>query len=112
MCASVSVFLDRDTIAVPIGPKDSRRLVFEWRGVRLADVHPVLLCLQVLVVAFVFIVVLTLAVVWGGVARQSWGWRHRGGSGVTEARGLRSRTKALEFQSEDGDEWSFTSIIK
>lgn len=103
MCASqyVSVFLTRDTITVPIGPKDSRRFVFVWRGVRLADVHSVLFCLQVLVVALVFIVVLSLAVVWGGVARQGWGWRHRRRSGVAEARGLRTRTKSLESQSQD-----------
>lgn len=67
VCMCVSVFLACDTVAVSIGPH-SRRLVFEWQGVRLADVHPVLFCLQILVVAFVVIVVLGLAVVRGGVA--------------------------------------------
>lgn len=80
----VSVFLACDTIAVSIGPLDSRRLVFEWQGVGLADVHPVLFCLQILVVAFVFIVVLSLAVVGGGVAGQSWRRWHRGWTWVTE----------------------------
>lgn len=97
VCICASVFLTGDTIAVPVGPKDSRRLVFEWCGVRLAYVHPVLLCLQILVVALVFIVVLSLAVVWGGVAGQGWGRRHRGRSRVAEARGLRMRTKAIAF---------------
>ena len=92
VCVCVSVFLACDTVAVPIGPHSSR-LVFYWQGVRLADVHPVLFCLQVLVVAFVVIVVLGLAVVGGGVAGQSWRGRHRGWSGVTETRSLRRRIK-------------------
>lgn len=80
----VSVFLARDAIAVSVGPVDSRGLVFEWQGVGLADVHPVLFCLQILVVAFVLIVVFSLAVVGGGVAGQRWGRWHGGWSGVTE----------------------------
>lgn len=81
----VSVFLARNTITVSIGHVHSRRLVFEWQSVGLADVHPVLFCLQILVVAFVFVVVLGLTVVRGGVAGQCRRWWHRGWSGVTEA---------------------------
>lgn len=44
MCVSVSVFL-AVAIAVSISPMYSRRLVFEWQGVGLADVYPVLFCL-------------------------------------------------------------------
>lgn len=87
----VSVFLACDTLADSIGPVDSRRLVFEWQSKGLADVHPVLLCLQILIVALV-IVVLGLAVVRGRVAGQSWRRWHRGWSRVTETRGLRRRT--------------------
>lgn len=79
-----SVFLARDNIAISIDPMCSRRLVFERQGVGLADVHPVLFCLQILIVAFVIIVVLSLAVVGGGVAGQSWRWWHRSWSRVTE----------------------------
>ena len=64
---------------------DRRKLVFEWQGVGLADVHPILLCLQILVVAFVFVIVLSLAVMGGGMAGQRRGRWHRGWSGVTEA---------------------------
>lgn len=85
----VSVFLGGDTVAVSIGNKEGG-LVFEWHDIRLADVHPVLLRLQVLVVAFVFVVVLSFAVVWGGVARQCRGWGHGGRSGVAEAGCLRA----------------------
>ena len=82
----VSIFVTCDTISVPIGPMDRRKLVFEWQGVGLADVHPILLCLQILVVAFVFvIIVLSLAVMGGGMAGQRRGRWHRGWSGVTEA---------------------------
>lgn len=85
----VSVFLGGDTIAVSIGNKEGG-LVFEWHDIRLADVHPVLLRLQVLVVAFVFVVVLSFAVVGGGVARQCRRWGHGGRSGVAEAGRLRA----------------------
>lgn len=90
--AGLSVFLGGDAVAVAVSVGDGEgRLVFEWRAVGLADVHPVLLCLQVLVVALVFVVVLGLAVVGGGVARERRGWGDGGRPGVTEARGLRAR---------------------
>lgn len=82
--AGFSVFLSSNAIAVSTGDGEGG-LVFEWHGVGLADVHPVLLCLQVLVVAVVFVVVLSFAVVGGGVARQGRRWGHRGRSGVPEA---------------------------
>lgn len=82
---SVSVFLSHNTITISIGHMHSGRLVFEWQRVRLADVHSVLFCLQIFIVAFIFIIVLGLAVVRGGVAGQCWRWWHRGWSRVTEA---------------------------
>lgn len=84
MHAGFSVFLSSDAIAVSTVDGEGG-LVFERHRVRLADVHPVLLCLQVLVVAFVFVVVLSFAVVRRGVAGQGRRRGHGGRSGVTEA---------------------------
>lgn len=80
MCVSVFV-----TVAVSTGGIDSSRLVFVWQSVGLADVHPIFLRLQVLVIAFIFIIVLGLTVVRGGVAGQCWRRWHRGWSRITEA---------------------------
>lgn len=83
--AGFSVFLGGDAVTVSIGDGEDGGLVFERHRVRLADVHPVLLGLQVLVVALVFVVVLSFAVVGRGVARQGRRRGHGGRSGVTEA---------------------------
>lgn len=58
-----SVFLARQLVAVRVGSQDCRDFVFNWHAVGLADVHSVLFCLQLLVVALVFLVVFSLAVV-------------------------------------------------
>lgn len=96
--ARLSVLLaDAVAVAVSVGPVQSR-LVFEGQAVRLADVHPVLLRLQVLVVALVvLVVVLSLAVVGGRVAGQSRRRWHGGRSWVTEARGLAAK-KQTDFR--------------
>lgn len=94
--AGLSVFLSGVTLAVSIGNKEGG-LVFEGHNVGLADVHPVLLSLQVLVVAFVFVIVLGFAVVGGGVARQCWRWGHGGWSGVAEAGRLRADKTTFEL---------------
>lgn len=91
MCVFLCVSVLLDTVAVPVGPVGSRNLVFERQGVG-PDVHPVLFSLQVFVVALFFIVVLSLTVMWGGVAGQGRRRRYGGGPGVTEARGLRMTT--------------------
>lgn len=87
--ASVSVFHARHIVAVSIGPGDKAGLVFERQGVGLADVHLVLLGLQILVIAFVLFIVFSLAVVRGRVAGEGWRWWHGGWSGVTETGGLK-----------------------
>lgn len=74
--ASVSVFLARHLVAIPVGPDDADGLVFHRQRVGLADVHLVLFGLQVLVVALVIFVVFSLAVVRGGVTGQGWRWWH------------------------------------
>lgn len=98
MHAGLSVFLSGVTLAVSIGDKEGG-LVFEGHDVGLADVHPVLLSLQVLVVAFVFVVVLGLAVVGGGVARQCWRWGHGGWPGVAEAGRLGADKTTITWMS-------------
>lgn len=96
MHAGLSVFLGGITLAISIGDEEGG-LVFEGHDEGLADVHPVLLSLQVLVVAFVFVVVLGFAVVGGGVARQCRRWGHRRWSGVAEAGRLRADKTTVEL---------------
>lgn len=92
VCVCRSVFLARQlvsvSVSVGVGSQDSRDFVFNWHGVGLADVHSVLFCLQLFVVALVFLVVFSLAVARRGVAGQSRRRRHRGRSGVAETCGL------------------------
>lgn len=95
MWVCVSVFLIDHTIAVPVGPMH-RRLIFERHAKGLANVHSVFLCLQILIIALVFVVILGFAVVRRRMARQCWGWRHRGRPGVTEAWRLRFKKKSVK----------------
>lgn len=78
-------------VLVFLGEVDRRALALV-RGERLADVHPILLSLQIFVVSLVLVLVLSLAVVWRGMQRVGGRGRHRGRTGVTETRGLYGAT--------------------
>lgn len=93
---STSVFV---TLAVSAGGDEGHRLVFVRQGVGLADVHPVLLRLQILVVALVLVVVLVLALARWRVAGERRRRRHGGRPRVTEARDLREGNRDVTVVS-------------